>query len=362
MFDVIQSLLNTVVYPNKEIKFPKFEKEEISLGTIKALRNNNDSNFLNGLVANNTEIQFTSSSASIYFLIEITKNTYDYSISGYPEFELIVRLLKRTLQRLKDESCSHSVNIIFFTRIFFTEREEPIVKKYLTNKKNENYYYKVGLMDNRESDFFFDIYTNILQINCKKFEELDIYFLNKAFIDFSAALNVNNLSQFIQNINNLEKDIELNNSMGLNKERSNSTTINNTVSSYKKINNIINTKVFDEIKTFKMCSPANTNILEAINIAISEIRREKVDLNKLGDMIIVISSSDSFPYYNSDLAKFTKENLYERGIPCSCIRFSNKEILNQNSPDFEFNKRKIDKLLKEEVPNESTLFKKAVLR
>jgi len=78
-----------------------------------------------------------------------------------------------------------------------------------------------------------------------------------------------------------------------------------------------------------MCSPSNNNFLEAINITMAEIKHEKVNMSRLGHMICVISSSDSFPYYNSELAKFTRDNLYERGIPCSYIMFSNKATVNK---------------------------------
>ena len=103
MFDLIQSLVNTVVYPNQQIKFTSnsiSETDESLISTIHSLRNPTDNNILNGLISSNTDIQFTSLSANIYYLIELTKNTYDFTVSGYPKFEVIIRFLKKSLKNI----------------------------------------------------------------------------------------------------------------------------------------------------------------------------------------------------------------------------------------------------------------------
>jgi hypothetical protein len=186
---------------------------------------------------------------------------------------------------MQEEGCSHFINIIFFTRIFFTEREEVFLKKILMNKQNKFSYYKIG--KHKENEFFFDIYSCISQFMCKKFDDIDIYYLNKAFIAFSSILNINNLSEYIHKINMFEEDNQMNNpnrynngnvckfcqgagvgvgsatvpgtsqgfGIGANNPLSVNMNSNNKESvnqpSFIRINNIINPKLFEDIKNFK---------------------------------------------------------------------------------------------------------------
>ena len=78
-----------------------------------------------------------------------------------------------------------------------------------------------------------------------------------------------------------------------------------------------------------------SNFFECVNVVLKEIRLEKINLNKLGSLITVVSSGEYFPYYNKELSKFTKYNLYEIGIPLFYLIFSTKKNLyNQRRQSF----------------------------
>jgi hypothetical protein len=90
-------------------------------------------------------------------------------------------------------------------------------------------------------------------------------------------------------------------------------------------NEIYSLKFLQEIRNFKIAKSTNSNMFEAINILLNDIKNEKEKIFKTGNMITVISSGDYFPYYNHNLAKITKENIYQQGIACSLILMTEKK-------------------------------------
>jgi hypothetical protein len=361
IFQISQSLIDTTVYPNKDVKFHSIpECDEMNVGVIASLKGTKMRIPLTGLVTSSTDFQLRSKSSSLYFLVEISKDTYDFIYSSKTKYELIIEFLKQTFQKLKQTECSHIINVIFFTRIYFTHTGiNKLLKKKFQIVSNGNsprdYIYKSNFL---EKEYFFDVYSKIIKININKLDTLELVnMLNKGFEAFASIFKTKNLSDFIAEIRkNYETNLcknhagkNLNNYFKTNPNHSNIENYSDTSSNYNhslNFNNFFCPKFFDDIENFRMTTSNTSNLFESINVIINDLNFEKKKMYKLGNLITVISSGEYFPYYNYKLSKLTKEGLFEHGIPCCMVILSKdtkaKEIysayklylLNENEREF----------------------------
>lgn len=350
IFKITQSLIDTTIYMNKELKLlPNPDNDESPIGQISSFKGTKAKFPLTGLVTSSTDFQLRSLSSEIYFLVEVSKDSYDFSFSSKTKFELIIEYLKNTINKIKESNCSHSINIVFFTRIYFNKDINRKILKSRTKSKYDKCLYSENIGDfiyqsNLFSgEYFFDVYSNIVKSNLNKLEIVEmVNSLYRAFNTFAAIFRVKNLSEYMNELKN-NYDItfanyqtnlsEMNNIENLNKINSYSSyheNLNDKEPSFKTYSNInqfysfFSPKFFDGLENFRMTKSNTSNLFESVNVLLNELKYEKRKLFKLGNIINLISSGEYFPYYNYRLSKITKENLLEQGIPFFITFLSNK--------------------------------------
>jgi len=351
IFVVSQSLIGNIVYLNKQIKlFPKNENlnlnnfNEFEIGKIINFKCSKFKSLagMTGIVTSSTDFSLRSSASCVYFLVEISKETFDFTICSKVKYEIILEFIKNTLHELKISNCDHTINIIFFTRIILNKKE---IYKINSNNKDNFFSDFVYNFSTNIEDCFFDLYSQIAKINLKKFDLIEtIEKIQKAFLRFGILFRVKNLYEYVNLIkdeygifsNNYNADSE-NNSKQNNENKKFSNQMNNSnqlitdenlnfsQNNLFYFNDIFSLKFLQQVKNFRISKSTNSNLFEAINIMLNDIKNEKEKIFKLGNMITVISSGDYFPYYNHDLAKITKENIYQQGIACSIIFMTEKK-------------------------------------
>lgn len=382
IFVITQSLIGQIAYLEKKISLIPRKEENPMNNEVGYIGNFKCSKFLNpkgitGLITSSTIFNLRSSAASVYFLIEISKETFDFAICSKLKYELIIDFIKSTLQHLKKSSCNHSITFIFFTRIFLNKKEIIKINKN-NNTKKENFFFEF-LYDNPKNndECFFDLYSQILKLNTEKFDLLEtVETLQKAFLKFGSIFKVKSLFEYV----NLIKE-EQNNFIGKNRENifeenfngCNGNTKfskfdeyagnmnNNNLGEQKSFffNEIYSLRFLKEIESLKLCKSNNSNLLESINILLNDIKYEKDKIFKLGNMINVIMSGDCFPYYNKQLSKITKENVYQQGIATSLIIMSEKNkselyVMNNLNISLNVNSNNINNIINNSAGNSNT--------
>ena len=132
IFQITQSLIDTTIYVNKGVKMlPNPDNDEAAVAQVASFRGAKAKTSLSGLVTSSTDFQLRSLSSGIYFLVEISRDTYDFSFSSKTKFELIIEYLKNTINKLKESNCCLCIHIIFFSRIYFQKKGN---RKILKNK------------------------------------------------------------------------------------------------------------------------------------------------------------------------------------------------------------------------------------
>jgi hypothetical protein len=307
----MQNMLNEPVFLHKDLKIIKGNNEDLSFGKVKSITKNSK-NLISGIIHSSTQFQFKSISGSLYYLVEISKETYDFSFNeNQTKFETIIKFFKTTVSALKERGSVHQINIIFFTRIYFSKDcYSNLIKKF---DKIPSF-----ISFSSYGEFFFDFYTNVLtinniaNINPNKIESDIINKLHRAFLQFAVGFKCKNLNSYIRNISS-----EYETNFGIFKKDS----FSNSPPTFPY------STLFENIENFRIMKSNFSNFFECINVVLKEIRLEKINLSKLGSLITVVSSGEYFPYYNKELSKFTKYNLYEIGIPLFYIIFSTKKNL-----------------------------------
>ena len=329
LFIITQSLIGNIVYLNKEIRIPlNYENsEDKNIGKISNFKSSKfkSPQGMTGIITSSTDFNLRSSSSSVNFLIEISQETFNFSICTQVKYELIIELIKNILIKLKKSHADHIINIIFFTRVIFDKKE---FLKLNISKKDNFFFENIYNSSLNKDENFFDLYSHITKISLKKFDLIEIEKnLIKAFLKFKRIFNVKDFCEYITNITE-----EYNTKTNLNEKEkqtkfSNNENINNfnfSEENFFHFNDIYSLKFLSQIKNFKLCKSTQSNILEAINILLNDIKYDREKMLKLGNMITVISSGDYFPYYSKSLAKITKENIYQQGVACSLIILSEK--------------------------------------
>jgi hypothetical protein len=350
IFKITQSLIDSTIYMNKDLKMlPNPDNDESPIGQISSFKGTKAKLPLTGLVTSSTDFQLRSLSSGIYFLVEVSKDSYDFSFSSKTKFELIIEYLKNTVNKLKESNCSHCINIIFFTRIYFNK---DINRKILKSRTKSKYYkclysenigdfiYQSNLFS---GEYFFDVYSNVIKSNLNKLDAIEmVNSLYRAFNTFATIFKVRNLSDYMKelknnfdvNFVNYQTNISgMNNNNTINRNNSESSYYDNfnfketsfqTKSNIQQFYNFFSPKFFEDIENFRMTKSITSNMFESVNVLLNELKYEKRKLFKLGNIINLISSGEYFPYYNYRLSKITKENLLEQGIPFFITLLSNK--------------------------------------
>lgn len=340
IFVIMQSLIGDIVYLNKKVGiYPNAKNSgDIDIGKIANFKCSKFKNpqGMTGIVTSSTDFNLRSSSSCVYYMIEIAKETYDFTICSKVKYELILEFIKNMLHELRKSNCDHTISIIFYARIILNKKE---IIKFCFNK-NYNYFFEfVYNFSMNRDDCFFDLYSHIVKINLKKFELIEtIEKLNKAFLRFGIIFKVKNLYEYLLTIKenheiftrkNYNEFEDAKNNVNLTEEskffskkpqfsRFNEKNLFN-------FNEMYSLDFLQQIKNFRIANSNYSNLFEAINILLNDIKNEKEKFFKIGNMITVILSGDYFPYYNHYLAKITKENIYQQGIACSLIFLTEKK-------------------------------------
>jgi hypothetical protein len=312
LFQISQSLVDTVLYPNKAIQLlPNPDNDSTAVGNCISIKGVKPKFSATGLVTSSTNIQMRSSSACLYFLIEIAQDTFQFGLNMKTKFEIIIEMLKNTFIKLKETGSTHIVNIIFFTRIYFTRTRK--YKKTIAGLKK--FIYQSHFFKN---EYFFDLHSSILKImNISKIDIIGLVDeLYSAFHKFSNLLNFTNLYDYLKSINPEFNNIQF--------KKNGNNLFNTDEEQFRLFNNLFSESFLREIDEFRLTKSISSNTLESINLVIEDIKRDKKRHAKLSNMITVILSGEYFPYYNMKLSKITKEHIYEQGVSCCVVILAEK--------------------------------------
>jgi hypothetical protein len=196
LFQISQALVDTVIYPSRLIKLlPNPDNDGTPVGGCSNVKGVKPGYSLTGLVTSSTIIQMRSSSACLYFLVEISQDTFQFCINMKTKFEMIIELLKNTFLKLKESCTTHTVNVIFYTRVYFKKSKRFKKNAAVMNKNiyQSNYF---------KNEYFFDLYSSILKFSIAKMDLIEIVDeLYTAFHKFSSLMTFTNLSDYLKNIN-----------------------------------------------------------------------------------------------------------------------------------------------------------------
>lgn len=297
-----QDLLDKIIYQGQIISLNCYKPyENLIIGKFNQL--NEQNNCLCGIMNDQTELKLYSNSSDLYFVIEISQNSYYFSSLGSClRYEYVLNYFQCLFNEFQKNKSSHTIHILFSSRIYFHS---------LKDFKGVEFIHKSILFDN---EMYFDIFSlieifNSSVINVQKI----IKKIKKAFNTFHNIFKFNNVKEFLKNLN--ENDI-------LDKTYPNI---------FKKKIDILNSNIysrdfFDEMSDFRLSNSLTSNLFEATWVPLNEIVSEMNSLKKSGSLINIILSGEYFPYYNSKLQEKVRQGVYSEFINLiyTCFTTKNK--------------------------------------
>jgi DEP domain-containing protein 5 len=112
LWSFIKKQSETTAYKNKKYQF-----EGLNGQLNKLLRNEEE--VMSGLITEDTKVTFRTRSTKIYWLIQVSKEMFEYSQNGELYYEKVLNFSKEIFTKWKEYFVNHSLFIIFFSRLFF---------------------------------------------------------------------------------------------------------------------------------------------------------------------------------------------------------------------------------------------------
>ena len=120
-----------IIYLNKS-------NTDIQIGKI--LKLNNQDNCLCGIISEQTTLNIYTSSSDLYFIVEISKNTFFSSLMNMSfRYEYLIDYFKCLFKEIQKIKSNYNIHIIFTIRIYFQSTK---------NYDDVKFIYKSSINDN----------------------------------------------------------------------------------------------------------------------------------------------------------------------------------------------------------------------
>ena len=305
---IIKRMLNHAIHQNQEIEIFNQEKGKgIVIGNISKLILENNKSTLTGITTWSTNFKISSSSFDLVFLIEISKNSFDYNSNLICKFELLVDYFRCILSKIRYEEPYKSISLIFYSRIYYKTTKNLNECRYL-NKSTISI-----------DEYFIDLYS-----------EIKTFTLNEA-TDSEIFQNINETFFSFKNIHS-DKDVSLYFFLNSIKDKFKFSFSNYQDNYFKDLNAMSMNNFYEKITEFYISKSYSTNFLESVNYILAQINKENSTLGQFGTIVNVILSGGYFPYYNAQFSEIINR-LQDKSIQLSftILDKSKKFLLYQNS-------------------------------
>eukprot|EP00743_Colponemidia_sp_Colp-15_P010636 GILK01011743.1.p1 GENE.GILK01011743.1~~GILK01011743.1.p1 ORF type:complete len:1424 (-),score=261.13 GILK01011743.1:144-4415(-) len=119
MFRFKTALSNSGIYHKKEVSYLSLRAQVREMLV-------NGQPLSTGLVTNNTKFIFRSRSARIYWLVQLSREMWEFAEDGELYFDRIIRLMKVLFDKWNALGANHYLSIIFFSRVFHEPTSDSI--------------------------------------------------------------------------------------------------------------------------------------------------------------------------------------------------------------------------------------------
>eukprot|EP01080_Neovahlkampfia_damariscottae_P006204 gene6204-10210_t len=142
MWKFKKAIIGQTVYHGKYL-------EEIGMKASVLLMSRNGLELKSGLITEKTKITFRSPSGHIYWLIQMSKEMWEYSLNGDLHFEKSINFFGELYDKWAQEKVSHSVKFLLFSRYYVQKNEtfDNIDSFYALNGKEYVDFYKFIHLD-----------------------------------------------------------------------------------------------------------------------------------------------------------------------------------------------------------------------
>ena len=285
-----QNLFNKIIYKEQIIYLNK-SNIDIQIGKIRKL--NNQDNCLCGIISEQTTFNIYTSSSDLYFIVEISKNTFFSSFLNMSfRYEYLIDYFKCLFKEIQKIKSNYNIHIIFTIRIYFQSTK---------NYDDVKFIYKSSINDN---EFYFDIFSSIKNFTSSNIE------LNIILYNIKEALNIFKDIFKLKSIKEIFKALKENDLFDK--------TFPNILSENSEDN-------FNESLNFQLSNSLYSNIFESIYISLKEFVNQKVPLKQSGSLINIILSGESFPYYNNKMQEKVRQEIYNEYITLILTFFTTKK-------------------------------------
>ena len=270
-----------IIYLNKS-------NTDIQIGKI--LKLNNQDNYLYGIISEQTILSIYTSSSDLYFIVEISKNTFFSSFLNMSfRYEYLIDYFKCLFKEIQKIKSNYNIHIIFTIRIYFQSTN---------NYDDVKFIYKSSINNN---EFYFDIFASIKHFTSSNIEVNKIlHIINESLNIFKDIINIKEIFQVLK-----ERDI-------FDKIFPNFLPDN----SEENLNEIVN---------FQISNSLYSNIFESIYIPLKEFINQKDPVKQSGSLINVILFSERFPYYNNKMQEKVRKEIYNEYMTLILTFFTTKK-------------------------------------
>ena len=168
-----------IIYLNKS-------NTDIQIGKI--LKLNNQDNCLCGIISEQTTFNIYTSSSDLYFIVEISKNTFFSSLMNMSfRYEYLIDYFKCLFKEIQKIKSNYNIHIIFTIRIYFQSTN---------NYDDVKFIYKSNINNN---EFYFDIFASIKHFTSSNIEVNKIlHIINEALNIFKDIIKFKNIKEIFQ--------------------------------------------------------------------------------------------------------------------------------------------------------------------
>ena len=278
-------------------RVPVYKSQRISKNGVRAEVSDlsiNSQPVLSGVITENTLVSFRSRSSKFTYLLELSREMWEYSPSGLLYYEKLLFLLETAFERQLLKKTTHEISIVFYCRVYYPELADEVPYE--------------GFEVDEKCIPYLDVYKEVLQTNDLKNTWKDVIKIIKREILFFPSL--------------INWEINLPYAAKKSKEffKSGDFCIGN-LKLHSSLTYFYNSKT--SLLTTKVCSLAasnNSNFLEAINLALNKHTYKKN--NVTGYSILLFSAGSAIYNTKHRLAKLTKMRLLTEGVKLDlvCLR------------------------------------------
>eukprot|EP01083_Nonionella_stella_P256482 879029_1 len=145
LWKIERDLLERIVHINEHIKCNE-KGYDLEIKEMQSMAKRDHEMVSCGLITHNTEFLFRSKSAYFMYLVQISKEMWDFN-NQQTNFEIFIDgFLKTLLTKWKQNECNHAYSIIFFSRtycdIYYTNRERSSRLTNMFNRDSHRRFYR----------------------------------------------------------------------------------------------------------------------------------------------------------------------------------------------------------------------------